>query len=297
MASRKLGTGNLGRLNAMSRGALAVFAEPEDGVRVIHPDVAWIEANPDQPRRHFDAAEMAALQESIAKYGLQQPIGVRELGPSRFRLVFGERRLRAVRALGHQTIVCVLVPDGVDGAEVAVIENILRADLTPFEEADAFATLMERHGYSHADLARIMGRDKAEITKTIALTRVSAEVRDRYNALSRKVARYKLYQIAGVEDRGEQMRLWQAFAIEQPGVEARAVRLGGDTSTDARQSGRNAPEVLLSAFSLRVSRNILRTQEALRAFQEKPKRLEELDRNVLRSMRDTIDAILAGEAE
>ncbi|MBK3801973.1 chromosome partitioning protein (modular protein), partial [Azospirillum brasilense] len=78
--SRKLGTGNLARLNAMSRGALAVFAEPEQGVRLVYPDVDWIEANPDQPRRRFDEAELAALTDSFRKDGLQQPVGVRELG-------------------------------------------------------------------------------------------------------------------------------------------------------------------------------------------------------------------------
>lgn len=103
---------------------------------------------------------------------------------------------------------------------------------------------MERHGHSHADLARIMGRDKAEITKTIALTRVSAEVRDRYNAAPKKVARDKLYQIAGVEESAGQMRLWQAFAAEQPGSEAPAARPGGDTPADARRLASDAPEVL-----------------------------------------------------
>ncbi|MFC5354334.1 ParB/RepB/Spo0J family partition protein [Azospirillum himalayense] len=289
--SRKLGTGNLARLNAMSRGALAVFAEPEQGVRLVYPDVDWIEANPDQPRRRFDAAELEALTESIRKYGLQQPIGVRELGPSRFQLVFGERRLRAVRALGQQTVPCILVPDGIDTAEVAVVENVLRADLTPFEEADAFVALVEKHGYSHADLGQIMGRDRAEITRTIALTKVSAAVRERYEASPKKVARYKLYQIAAIDDPDGQMRLWDAL-VSEPLLPVAS----GDPSADDRgrdvPARRGEPEVLLSAFSLRVSRNILRTREALQAFQEKPKRLEDVDRDVLRDLRSAIDAIL-----
>ncbi|MCW2240882.1 ParB/RepB/Spo0J family partition protein [Azospirillum canadense] len=293
--SRKLGTGNLARLNAMSRGALAVFAEPEQGVRMVYPDVDWIEANPDQPRRRFDPAELDALTESIRKYGLQQPIGVRELGPSRFQLVFGERRLRAVRALGQQTVPCILVPDGVDTAEVAVVENVLRADLTPFEEADAFVALVEKHGYSHADLGQIMGRDRAEITKTIALTKVSAAVRERYEGAPKKVARYKLYQIAALDAPEEQMRLWESLSSDQSATEPPAL---GDTPAcgSARATApRDEPEAVLSAFSLRVSRNILRTREALHAFQEKPKRLEDVDREVLRDLRSAIDTILDGE--
>lgn len=286
--SRKLGTGNLARLNAMSRGALAVFAEPEQGVRLVYPDVDWIEANPDQPRRRFDEAELAALADSILKYGLQQPIGVRELGPSRFQLVFGERRLRAVRALGQQTVPCILVPDGIDTAEVAVVENVLRADLTPFEEADAFVALAEKHGYSHADLGQIMGRDKAEITRTIGLTRVAPAVRERYEEAEKKVARYKLYQIATLDDPEAQMRLLDSLTTDQPLPEPRAA--GGAARP------RDEPEAVLSAFSLRVSRNILRTREALQAFQEKPKRLEDVDREVLRDLRRSIDAILNGES-
>ncbi|MGY0834661.1 ParB/RepB/Spo0J family partition protein [Azospirillum argentinense] len=286
--SRKLGTGNLARLNAMSRGALAVFAEPEQGVRLVYPDVDWIEANPDQPRRRFDEAELAALTDSIRKYGLQQPIGVRELGPSRFQLVFGERRLRAVRALGQQTVPCILVPDGIDTAEVAVVENVLRADLTPFEEADAFVALVEKHGYSHADLGQIMGRDKAEITRTLGLTRIAPAVRERYEGAEKKIARYKLYQIAALDDADAQMRLLDSLTNDQPLPEPRAP---GAAATGTRDE----PEAVLSAFSLRVSRNILRTREALHAFQEKPKRLEDVDREVLRDLRRSIDAILNGE--
>lgn len=293
--SRKLGTGNLARLNAMSRGALAVFAEPEQGVRMVYPDVDWIEANPDQPRRRFDAAELDALTESIRKYGLQQPIGVRELGPSRFQLVFGERRLRAVRALGQQTVPCILVPDGVDTAEVAVVENVLRADLTPFEEADAFVALVEKHGYSHADLGQIMGRDRAEITKTIALTKVSAAVRERYEGSPKKVARYKLYQIAALDDPEEQMRLWESLSSDPPAAGAPAPGDAPASGSARATTSRDEPEAVLSAFSLRVSRNILRTREALHAFQEKPKRLENVDREVLRDLRSAIDAILDGE--
>ena len=294
--SRKLGTGNLARLNAMSRGALAVFAEPEHGVRLVYPDVDWIEANPDQPRRRFDTAELDALTESIRKYGLQQPIGVRELGPSRFQLVFGERRLRAVRALGQQTVACILVPDGIDTAEVAVVENVLRADLTPFEEADAFVALVEKHGYSHADLGQIMGRDRAEITKTIALTKVSAVVRERYEETPKKVARYKLYQIAAIDDPDGQLRLWEALVSDQPPA---APAPGEATASGAARTpaNRDEPEAVLSAFSLRVSRNILRTREALQAFQEKPKCLEDVDREVLRDLRTAIDTILGGDAD
>ncbi|OYD82319.1 ParB/RepB/Spo0J family partition protein [Azospirillum brasilense] len=294
--SRKLGTGNLARLNAMSRGALAVFAEPEQGVKLVYPDVEWIEANPDQPRRRFDEADLAALTESIRKHGLQQPIGVRELGPSRFQLVFGERRLRAVRALGQQTVPCILVPDGIDTAEVAVVENVLRADLTPFEEADAFVALVERHGYSHADLGQIMGRDRAEITRTIALTKVSAAVRERYENAPRKLARYKLYQVAALDDPDAQLRLWDSLVSEPlPAAQPQAGNGGSPVQRTARRE--DEPEVVLSAFSLRVSRNILRTREALQAFQEKPKRLDGVDREVLRALRTTIDAILDGAPE
>lgn len=294
--SRKLGTGNLARLNAMSRGALAVFAEPEQGVRLVYPDVDWIEANPDQPRRRFDEADLAALTESIRKHGLQQPIGVRELGPSRFQLVFGERRLRAVRALGQQTVPCILVPDGIDTAEVAVVENVLRAELTPFEEADAFVVLVERHGYSHADLGQIMGRDRAEITRTIALTKVSAAVRERYENAPRKVARYKLYQVAALDDADAQLRLWDSLVSEPlPAAPAEAGKGHAPGQRTARRE--DEPEVVLSAFSLRVSRNILRTREALQAFQEKPKRLDGVDREVLRALRSSIDSILDGDPE
>jgi ParB family chromosome partitioning protein len=141
-----------------------------------------------------------------------------------------------------------------------------------------------------------MGRDRAEITRTIALTKVSATVRERYENAPRKLARYKLYQIAALDDPDAQLRLWDSL-VSEPLPVTSAEAGNGHAPAQRTAHREDEPEVVLSAFSLRVSRTILRTREALQAFQEKPKRLDGVDREVLRALRSSIDAILDGDPE
>ena len=115
----------------------ALVGAPENATRIVHLPVDLVDNNPNQTRTHFDPSELAALQQSISTHGLQQPIGVRQRDDGRYQLVFGERRLRCVRTLGQRTIACVLVGAELDDAEITVVENMLRTDLNPFEQADA----------------------------------------------------------------------------------------------------------------------------------------------------------------
>ncbi|NUB17488.1 ParB/RepB/Spo0J family partition protein, partial [Azospirillum brasilense] len=166
--------------------------------------------NPDQPRRHFDEADMEALKSSIAQHGLAQPVGVQQLGDGRFQLVFGERRFRAVRALGHPTIYAITVTGASD--ELALIENVVRADLSPFEEGDAYARLMERHGYRQEDVGRIVGKDRVDISRALLISRLPQRIRDEYP--SHRPARYRLVEIARLKGEGEQLRGWDALVME-----------------------------------------------------------------------------------
>ncbi|HYH22262.1 MAG TPA: ParB/RepB/Spo0J family partition protein, partial [Azospirillum sp.] len=147
---------------AAQRGGDALFGLSADFPRLIEVDLARIARNPDQPRKRFDEDSLNELAQSIDRHGLKQPILVQEDGDGGYRLVAGERRLRASALLGRKTIFAI-VTEG-DPDELALIENIQRVDLDAMEQAGAFARLIERHGYTHEALGRVIGRSQADVT-------------------------------------------------------------------------------------------------------------------------------------
>ena len=271
--------------------------------RMIEISVDLVTENPHQPRQSFDPAEAQALQESIERYGLLEPIGVAAQADGSYRLVFGERRLRAVRALGHETVAAVLISAEIPADEVSIVENLQRVDLNPFEAADAIAGLMERRRCSQADVGRLLGLDKAEVSRTLTLLRLPAILRAEY-PLHRPPMSI-LRDIAKAEPAAEQLRRWEAYkAIETRPDDAMPPPAAGHPA-DVDGAGPGAPprlsneppEVALSALSKRVARHLLSVRNALHALREKPgdKPLAKTDRDLLLDMRAAIDAILAGQ--
>ena len=130
-----------------------------------------IRANPKQPRRRFAEDSLLALADSIRERGVLQPVIVRPREPEGFELIAGERRWRASRIAGLQTIPC-LVDDAADdivSLELALIENIARADLTVIEEARTIASLLDDLTVSRTDLARRLGRSRSDLAHTVRL--------------------------------------------------------------------------------------------------------------------------------
>jgi len=138
-----------------------------------------IEPNPYQPRTNFSDEEIAELAATIQKHGLLQPIAVRRIaGENRFELIAGERRLRACRALGMEMIPARIMErvSNRQMAELALIENIQRVDLSPVEQARALQQLINEHDYSHEALAQTLGRSRSAITNTLRLLQLPDEV-------------------------------------------------------------------------------------------------------------------------
>jgi ParB family chromosome partitioning protein len=130
----------------------------------IHP-------NPAQPRKHFDDASLAALAESIRERGVLQPIIVQPRSTGGYELIAGERRWRACRIAGSQTIPA-LVAQPVDGAqsiEIALIENVAREDLGVIEEARTIAALLNELDVTATSLARRLGRSRSDLAHTVRL--------------------------------------------------------------------------------------------------------------------------------
>jgi ParB family chromosome partitioning protein len=155
----------------MGRGLAAILPESAAGGPELRElDVTTIEPNPDQPRVKFDAAALDALAGSIGSVGLLQPLIVRPLDDGRYELVAGERRWRAAQKAGIDRVPAVIRSSPEDERlQAALIENMVREDLNPVEEARACAALVDDLGISKEELARRVGRSRAAISNLIRL--------------------------------------------------------------------------------------------------------------------------------
>jgi ParB family transcriptional regulator, chromosome partitioning protein len=159
------------RKRGMGRGLAAILPESyAGGPELRELDVTQIEPNPDQPRAKFDATALDALAGSIGSVGLLQPLIVRPLDDGRYELVAGERRWRAAQKAGIDRVPAVIRTSPEDERlQAALIENMVREDLNPVEEARACAALVDDLGISKEELARRVGRSRAAISNLIRL--------------------------------------------------------------------------------------------------------------------------------
>ncbi len=136
-----------------------------------------IEANPDQPRSNL--GDLTDLKASIAERGVLEPILVRRRDDGRFTIISGERRFRAALEAGLTEIPSIEMDVGdSELVEIALIENLQRKDLTPFEEADGFGMLRSRYGYTHEQIAKAVGKSRVTVTETLKLAELPESVKD-----------------------------------------------------------------------------------------------------------------------
>lgn len=140
--------------------------------------IEMLKASPNNPRKHFAEADLADLATSIRDKGLLQPIVVRPVANGEYEIVAGERRWRAAQRAGiHEVPVLIrLLSDG-EALEIALIENIQRADLNPLEEARAFGLLLDQFSYTQQQLADSIGKSRSHIANTLRLMNLPESVR------------------------------------------------------------------------------------------------------------------------
>jgi ParB family chromosome partitioning protein len=140
--------------------------------------ISAIRPNRYQPRREFKAEELAELQASIKATGLLQPITVRPAGADRFELIAGERRLRAVTALGWEKVPAVVKDiDDRTALTLALVENLQRADLNPLEEAEGYQRLVDEFGMTQQQVADIVGKERSTVANILRILALPASVR------------------------------------------------------------------------------------------------------------------------
>jgi len=182
--------------------------------------VSAISPNQYQPRAHFDEEELTSLAESIRAVGVLQPVLVRPKGDGTYELIAGERRWRASRRVGLQTIPALIrETDDTAALEQALVENVHRSDLNPMEEAAAYQQLIEDFSMTHEHVATRVGRSRASVSNTLRLLQlppaVQVMVRDRTLDMGHARA------ILASPDRGFQEQLAKRAATE--GLSVRAV--------------------------------------------------------------------------
>ena len=159
-------------------GLNRLFGTSVDFPELVELDLDQVRPNPEQPRRHFDPADLMELADSIRHNGLLQPILVKKHGEGGYIIAAGERRWRAHGLLGKPTIFAVVTKGDIE--EVALVENLQRRDLDALETASALARLGERHHYAQEQLAAIVGLSKSEVSRLLALRGLPEKVQAEY---------------------------------------------------------------------------------------------------------------------
>ncbi|MDQ5952447.1 MAG: ParB family transcriptional regulator, chromosome partitioning protein [Patescibacteria group bacterium] len=152
----------------------------EGDLRIQYVSPGAIRENSQQPRAYFDDEALSDLKASILEHGILQPLVVIESGKGKYELIAGERRLRAVRALGLESIPVIVRPhaDEQQKLELALIENIQRQDLNAVEEARAYQALINEFGLRQEDIAGRVGKARSTITNALRLLELEKDVLD-----------------------------------------------------------------------------------------------------------------------
>lgn len=192
--------------------------------------IEFLRPNPRNPRRRYDEGELEELASSIRAKGVLQPILVRAAGgsPDAYEIVAGERRWRAAQRAGlHEVPVLLLEVSDREALEIAIIENVQRADLNPLEEAFGYDSLMQQFDYAQADLGRIVGKSRSHIANTLRLLKLPESVK-RYLAEGKLTAGHARALLA--HDNPEAL----AKAIVEKGLNVREVEALAGAQAEAR---------------------------------------------------------------
>ena len=252
---------------ALGKGLAALIgegklAEGGDQGRLRELPVADIAVSRRQPRHTFAADELQELAESVRHLGLVQPVVVRPLaggdvagstalaGP-RFELIAGERRLRAAKMAGMQSVPALIRPaDDVASLEIALAENVSREDLNGIEEAHAYAALVDEFGITHGRIAELVGRSRVAVTNVLRLLELPDDVQAMIESgeLSEGHAR-AILGVPGHEERRKVARVVVSQGLTVRQTESLVRRLAETASAEGRQvAAPAAPDEELAGF-------------------------------------------------
>jgi len=232
-----LGMGLQALLGEAAKQPAAAAAEGGAGVREI--EIARIKPNPNQPRAFFDEEALDELAQSIGQRGVLQPILLRPSGDG-FQIIAGERRWRAAQRARLHTIPAI-VRDGVDEgttAELALIENIQREDLTAIEEAEAYRQLIDRHGHGQDEVGRLVHKSRSHVANLLRLLDLPQSVKQ--SLLRGDISMGHARAVATAPDPAAltQEIIAKGLSVRQAESRARSVKQGGSRETSQNQAAK-----------------------------------------------------------
>lgn len=190
--------------------------------KVYRLQTADLRPDPAQPRLHIDQTSLDELAGSISRHGILQPVLFRQTSDGQLYVIAGTRRLAAAKQAGVRTIPALC--SGGDPAEISLVENLIRQDLTAIEEAEAIERFKTCHEHSLNELSGLLGKSPSSLSEIISLTRLPTEIREECRG-DHGIARSILVEIAKLETSDEMIALYRRY------------RLKGLSRTDLRNKG------------------------------------------------------------
>ncbi|WP_422371963.1 ParB/RepB/Spo0J family partition protein [Hoeflea sp.] len=176
VSKKRLGRGLAALIGEIDQPSSAQSKPSVTADRMI--PIEHVTRNPRNPRRNFAPAELEDLSRSIRQHGVVQPVVVRSAGTDRFEIIAGERRWRASQMAGLVEIpVIVRDVDDKTALEIAIVENVQRADLNPLEEAQGYEQLIAQYGYTQNDLGEVIGKSRSHVANSLRLLKLPDQVR------------------------------------------------------------------------------------------------------------------------
>jgi ParB family chromosome partitioning protein len=260
---------------------LAKRSEPSIGRMIA---ISEIEPDPKQPRESMGSLE--ELVSSVREKGILEPILVRrtpEAGGATYRIISGERRYRAAMEAGLVEVPAIeMEVSEQEALEIALIENLQRKDLTPFEEAEGYRSLLEVHGYTHEQIATSVGKSRPSVTESLSLLQMPPRVRDAVHALGIQ-AKSVLLEVMKAPSEAEMVRLLERVA--SLGLNRDDLRREVRRSSSRGRSRRKKPYVFRFqapdkryAFSLTFRQSAVQHEDLVTALEEILNQLRTLER-------------------
>ena len=252
--------------------------------------ITSISSNQDQPRTNL--GDLDDLRSSIDAHGVLEPLLVRQLDDGRYELVSGERRFHAAMAVGLSEVPCIeLTVNDQQALEIALIENLQRKDLTAFEEADGYRTLIQKYDYTHQQVAEAVSRSRITVSETLRLLAIPEPIRDlcRHADIT---AKGMLLEIAKAPSEEAMKQLVQEIVqdrLDRAAVRDRRAALADGAVTSEDQPPRPIPQ---KPFTLRF-RHPERSFSLSLSFQTEsepePRQVIEALREVIREIESSLE--------
>jgi ParB family chromosome partitioning protein len=227
--------------SGLGRGLDALLPDADEGVTEVA--IGKVVADPNQPRQTFHDTELSELAQSIRQHGLLQPLVVSPADDG-YQLIAGERRLRAAKLAGLSNVpVVIRSVEDQQRFELALIENLQRSDLSPGEEARAYARLMSEGGETQEQLAKRLGKSRSRIAQLVRILKLSAEMQA---ALERgEITTGHAQALLAAEEGAERDRLFTAILERKLSVrEAERQAAGGSAGPARNKAAADTPDWL-----------------------------------------------------